>query len=569
MTNAVLSQVLPGFTQDKVCEFEPDGPGDEETARLESDAVNYVLMEQNRGYLVLYEAIKDALLLKNGILKAYLREDAGGRRIQVEAVDPLCFFVDDSQSCVLLDDYRSPFCAERKSYSRGDLIDMGFPRSKVELIPEGEDTGQSDTASQARKRTGNWQVEAEAGWANERVTVWECYSRLADTEEGGQTRLYRCLLGGQTLLEKEPVDYLPYATGSAFPEPHRFWGLSLFDRLKTVQDGKTAIKRQWLDNLANCNNSREAINDRVNRQTVTDGRPGNKVVVEGTGPVQEAIMPIPSIDVGPAAMSFLAYEDQVRADRGGAALQMASAEAQITSGQIGSMGVDRIFSVQEQLAQMIARTLAETLVRSVFLLVHRLLRLEYGEVMTLRLADQWVQADPSQWRPRARLNIRSGLSPGERSRKAAALTQVLTLQNTALQMGLDGVLVSLPNMYSAIRDWAAAQDLDAGEKYFSDPRSQQSQQMQQQKAQAGQQAQQMQMQMAEMAADLEKAKLLAEKYKTDLENQFNYWKERLHAEIEEAKLIGGATAELQRIELEGRFAAARGSSEGPGPGNAQ
>lgn len=571
MTHAVMSQILPTFNADSVCTFEPDGPNDEAMCRLESDATNKVMMEAGRGFVVFYEALKDSLLLKNGIVKVYLDETAGRRLIRLAAVDPHCFIVGEDQECILLDGYRTTFCGERKEYRRADLIAMGFPRAKVEEIPEGDDD--SSGIGEPRNRRGQTEVEAKAGWANECVTVWELYSQLPDDEDSTRTRLYRCLLGGQTLLSKETVEYLPYAAGSPFPEPHKFWGLSLYDRLKTVQDGKTAAVRQWLDNLANCNNSRTVVNDAINIDDAKIGRPGGLIRVQGMAPVGEAIMPLPVIDAGPAAMSFLAYMDQVRADRGGAALQMASGEMQVASSQVGSMGVDRIFSVQEQLAGMIARTFAETLLRSTFMLVHRALRLELAEPLTLRLADQWVQVDPSQWRERVRVNIKSGLTPGEKSRKAAAMQAVIALQGQMLQAGQDGTNVTMANIYNAEIDLCAALEIDAGERYFTDPDSQHSQQAAQAKGQQNQQQQGLQMQLMQAQIQLEQAKLQIEAEKAKAEQAFKYWEARLNAEIEEAKLVGGATADLNRIELEGRFAAqeseradARNAGNGDRPG---
>lgn len=556
MIHAVMAQILPSFTQDKVCEFEPDGPGDDAMARLESDAVNKVLMEGSRGFIVFSEALKDALLLKNGIIKVYLADDGESRQVRVSAVDPLCFFVGASQDSVLLDG-SSP-CFERKEYSRGDLIGMGFSRADVEQIPSGDST--TDQNAYVRRPTQSMDPAEGTGWANERVTVWEGYSQLPDDDDASRTRLYRTIHAENVLLLKERAEFVPYAAGTAFIEPHRFWGLSLYDRLKTVQDAKTAIQRQWLDNLANCNNSRQAVNDNVHLDDALDSRPGGLIRIKGVGPVAEAITPIPSIDAGPAASAYLAYMDQVRADRGGAALQMASAEAQITSSQVGSMGVDRIYSVQEALAGMIARTMAETLLRTAFLLVHRLLRTELGETLTLRLADQWVKVDPAQWKPRNRINIKSGLSPGERSRKYAAATAVLQYQVQALQMGMDGVLVTLPNLYNALMDWCSAAELDAGEKYFTDPRSQIAQQGSQQKAQQGQMAQQMQMELTKAQLDLERMKLQLDAQKAQMETQFDYYNARLSAEVEEAKIVGAATADLNRIELEGRLAAAQAAA---------
>lgn len=562
MTHAVMSQILPSFTQDAICQFEPDGEQDDAMARLESDAVNRVVMESSRGYVVLYTAIKSALQAKNAIIKVYLDDTGKRRRVVAEAVDPLCFVVGPGQNTVLLEEFGG-FCAERKEYRRAELVDMGFDAKQVARISQGVDLDADGQTASVRNRQAQESPLADAGWANERVTIWECYAELGDDEKAQTTRLYRCLIGGQELLLKEPAEYVPYAAGTAFVEPFKFWGLSLYDRLKSVQDAKTAIMRQWIDNLANCNNTRQAINDRVYLDDALDSRPGGQVRVRGEGPVQDSIMPLGMQDAGPAALTFLQYMDQVRADRGGAALQMASAESQILGGQIGSQGVDRIYSVQEAMAGMIARTMAETLLRSLFLLVHRVLRTEFAEQLNLRLADQWVTVDPSQWRERDRVNIKSGLSPGEKSRKVAAMGQVIGYQWQALQAGQDGVMVTLPNLYNAYLDWASAQDLDAGEKYFTDPQSQTAQQGIDSKVKQQEQQQQMAAQLQQVQIQLEQAKLQIEQAKAQLDQQqaeqelkFKYWQESLHAEIEEAKLTASVTADLAAQQQAGRDAAA-------------
>lgn len=581
MIHAVMAQILPSFTQDSICMFEPDGPDDDAMARLESDAVNRVIMESNRGYTVLSCAIKDALLLKNGIIKVYLDDDGDNRRVEVEAVDPLNFVVCSSQESPLLDDYAG-FCAEMKLYSRGELVELGFDREQVERISTSSEIDATNYNAGLRNRQGQDGNQSDAGWANEMVPVWECYAELQEgDEDSADTDLYRILFGGQELLLKEKADYIPYACGSGFPEPHKFWGLSMYDRIKTVQDAKTAITRQWLDNLGNCNNSRTIINDRVNLDDYTDSRPGGAVRVDGLGPVQDSVMPLPVMDAGPAAMQFLQYMDQVRSDRGGAALQMQAAESQLMGASIGSQGVDRIYSVQEAMAGMIARNLAETMLRSLFLLVHKVLRLELYEPMTLRLADQWVTVDPEQWRSRDRVNIKSGLTPGEKARKQAALAQVIAYQWQTIQAGQDGVMVTLGNLYNAYLDWASSMELDAGEKYFTDPQSQTAQQgiqgkqqQQQQLQMQQQQQQQIELQMAQAQMQLEQSKLQLEqqsaqldKYKADLDARIKLIDIRVTAETAEAQIVGAATADLQRVQLEAERAIA-GTGAGSGAGGA-
>jgi hypothetical protein len=59
---------------DEVVRFEAVGPEDEEAAQQESDYVNHVFMNQNPGFMILYEFIKDCLLQKTGIVKVWWDE---------------------------------------------------------------------------------------------------------------------------------------------------------------------------------------------------------------------------------------------------------------------------------------------------------------------------------------------------------------------------------------------------------------------------------------------------------------------------------------------------------------
>jgi hypothetical protein len=59
---------------DEVVRFEPVGPEDEMAAQQESDYINHVFMQQNSGFRVLYDFIKDALLEKVGVVKVWWEE---------------------------------------------------------------------------------------------------------------------------------------------------------------------------------------------------------------------------------------------------------------------------------------------------------------------------------------------------------------------------------------------------------------------------------------------------------------------------------------------------------------
>lgn len=72
----VLPGIMKVFTQSgRLAEFDPVGPEDEQLAAQESDYVNQVLMKDNNGFMVLHDAIKDTLLLKNGYAKHWWEEE--------------------------------------------------------------------------------------------------------------------------------------------------------------------------------------------------------------------------------------------------------------------------------------------------------------------------------------------------------------------------------------------------------------------------------------------------------------------------------------------------------------
>ncbi|NDB61288.1 hypothetical protein EB001_23055, partial [bacterium] len=73
---SALPQLLKVFVAgDKVVQFDPKGPEDQEAADQETDYVNHVVMEQNEGFNIFYVWFKDALLSKNGYVKVYSEEE--------------------------------------------------------------------------------------------------------------------------------------------------------------------------------------------------------------------------------------------------------------------------------------------------------------------------------------------------------------------------------------------------------------------------------------------------------------------------------------------------------------
>ena len=594
MLEAVVAGILPAFETDNVIQFEALNDDDAEQAQTESDAVNYFVMEENDGFVFLQEALRDALLLRNGYTKVWIEERVSvgfesfegvdqeqmflldeqvfsnngdsvveytksepneddpetmditlkttttTQQLKVGSVDPTTFFYSQGWQSIYLDDI--PFCGERIYYTRSDLVEMGFNKKKVsELNPVTLDVS-SDNEARNRDTTTPEKTAYES--SQDSIECFECYYRI-DADGDGVAELRRFLLADSTLLINEPYEFVPYATGTGFLQPHRITGLGLYDKLKMVQDVKTSTLRQYLDNFVNGNQGRLGyVRGMVNMDHLTNPRPAGLVEMEDLN----SILPIPSVDIGPSAQSLLGYMDTVRSARGGASLDLQSAEAQIM-GNTGQAGLERQYSVKEMLAALLTRTLASTLIGSTYKNVHKMLRLNKSGQLTFKNKQGFAQTDPAQWQERNKVNVRGGLSFGERSKKVSALGNIVQQQQMLIQGGQGGIMVDMNGHYSALIDQAKASGVDNPEQYYIDPSTpesqqaaQQSQQQQQQQQQAMQQQQQ---QMMQMQVQMQEQQMQLDKYKHDQDIKFKYYDANLDAEIDEAKILSKTALDLE------------------------
>jgi hypothetical protein len=605
MVEASLAQMLDAFSSEHIAEFDPLGPEDEDQAELESDAVQYFVMSKANGFLELAQAIKDALLLRNGIMKVWVEErrdsttrtlrgvtedalptlltipgtevkvlkydpEAGELRMRITSVKkrfrcealPLenFLYVADWDSLEL---QMIPFCAERHVDRRSDLIELGFAKSKVEELSKFGSNTKPDAA--ARNPRSLQTPPAQGSDPSQDAIEWfECYA-LIDADEDGIAERHRVCLSGNTLLKDEPTNVVPYAAGAALLAPHRFTGISLYDKLKQVQDTNTGLQRALMDNVNTTTKNRLAYLDgKVNVDDISDGRPNGGIRVKANvADIRAAVMPFAVPDTSANILANIEFQKSVRSEMGGAALDLQTATMQIGGDRMGSQGLDRAYSVVEQLCAMQTRFIAATLIRSTFLLAHQMLRDWYSEPVPIKRNGKWFSPIPAQWPLRQCVTVRVGMSAGERARKAGSLMVMLQQQAQLAQYGMEGVLVNLPGFYRTLTDWARVSDIRNPEQYLVDPESAESRQAMQAKNLQAAQARGQQQQLMSQALGLEQLRTAFEKYKTDAELQFKYYDAVLSAEVEEAKIAGSATAELLKAKAQGKAKTNGNGSQAP------
>lgn len=584
MVEACIAQMLPGLAGgDSIVEFEPLSDDDVEQAQLESDVVNRTIIETNRGYTVIQEAVRDALLLRNGWVKVWedtrkdvrktrvkgvpeeavaavqmgagegvevdeVEQRGGGlvdftvvetiarKRVVVSSVDPVNMRWKAGFESVFIDEIG--FLAECWWPTRSTLVEEGYSKALVDGLPRSDGPKSVDQAARNQSSTTGW---TGGDPANDLIECHWIHYRY-DSDGDGITELHRILFApaaqGGEVLEDEVVEFIPYATGTAILQPHRLNGLGIYDKLKQTELAKTEILRQWVDNLGVSNNSRLAINTRaVNLEDAVASRPGG--IIRVTGEVGTNLMPIPSVDVGQSALLALEYQDKIRSERAGASLDLQAAQLQIAGDT--AHGVERQMGSREQMAAMMSRTLAETLIRQMYILTHRALRTWVDEPIRAQKAGAFIETTPAEWQERDRVNVKSGLSVGERSQRRLALEAILAQQEKLAAAGYDGVLVTAQGYHAALMDWSRAAEVDNANRYFLDPASKESQQAAAQKMAKLEQQQGAQLQIASTAAASAQQGALIEQTvgarKAQAELSFKYWQAILDAEIEMRKMV--------------------------------
>ncbi len=539
VVDSALAEITPIFANSTQVIFGALGPQDEDQAQEEGDVVNHVVMQQNQGYTLLFSYVKDALLQKNGVIEVYIdewadvlvdeykslnqfevlqamqpkyenettivvmREDAPegtnleikrvmrNRKLCCDPVAPEDFLYYSAQESVNLE--RCPFSARRTIVTRSYLLERGYPPNKVNKLSKF--TSRDDQVSLSRNQfnVNDSTRHTSSQHATDPIEIYRCYCNI-DEDGDGIAELRHIVVAGKNqceILRDVPATHVPFAAGTGIIQPHRFLGLSLFDKTWDIQDGKTQDIRMWDDNQNTSNNpglipNMEQVED---PDTLMNAIPARVIPVMGDA--RTAVATIPITDIGPSCANKMDYYDKILARRVGASVDAHSQGGPIP-GNIGSQGLDRLMTAGEKMTAMLARNLGETGIRNLYLLVHKTLRLGYQGEMQVKIGGNWVTSNPQRWRPRTDVEIRVGMSGSERAREMAVLDKIFQDQLTAMEQGKDGILVNDEKIHNNRVDYARLGDLSHPERYWIDPASPEAQQRMQQNAMQGQEVSQKQ-----------------------------------------------------------------------------
>ena len=517
---SALPQLLKVFVAgDKVVQFDPKGPEDQEAAEQETDYINHVVMEQNEGFKIFYVWFKDALLSKNGYVKVYAEEeeeeeeyeykglsdaqlqmlasdegtevlehtgypdpsvnmDVVYQQAAMNGVDPATVMqpmlhdvklkVTEKETEIHIENVAPENMMISVEVNGPNLQDAKFVQHREVMqladIAETFDKPLDYIKSIMSDLRDTFEEESNA-----RDIYDEEYDRAIESQEAlvkdtyikldGER--YRVVVLGNTVLYKEKCEYVPFACITPMIMPHRHIGRSYADLTMDIQLIKSTLIRGQLDNMYLANNGRYAISDRVNLDDMLTSRPGGIVRVDGdpgTG-----IMPLSHPPLPASSFGMVEYMDSMKEKRTGITAYNQGLDS--NSLNKTATGVAQIMNASQQRIELVARTFAETGVKELFKLVHYLVRTTLTKPDIIRLRNKWVEVDPREWKARKDLSISVGLGAGNKDQQLVHLTSILNMQKEAIQIGL----TSPEKIYNALAKLTQNAGFKNPEEFWTNP----------------------------------------------------------------------------------------------------
>jgi hypothetical protein len=300
--------------------------------------------------------------------------------------------------------------------------------------------------------------------------------------------------------------------------------------VQDLQEVKTALWRQMLDNLYRSNNPEREVNTAL-IDDIDDwltSRVGGIKRVKQIGASREITVPF----TAGASFQMVEYVDAMSQRRVGSQMadQAMDADTLNKSATAASIADNRSFAK----TKLYARLFAEQFMKRLFKRILKLSVMHQDKTEVIRIRGKWTPVNPSVWDADKDVTVTVGLGTGNRDRMAQQLMNLLGLDEKiiALQGGANGPILKMDNVHAKLKKLLEALGLRGAEQYYTDPAEAEAQpqgepppdpkmvevqakmQLEQQKMQASQaeaaQKLQLDQQRMQMEFDLKREQLAAE-----------------------------------------------------------
>jgi hypothetical protein len=504
---------------DTVVEFDPVFPGDETQIEIEGAYINHLFFNRGDGYKVLYNWFKDALLMKNGLIKVNweqkeqvqfreyeaLTQEQYDVLVEGESTEDIYFGaqyeVEDSEkyevdgntywdcrvrisrwrgtpdiTMIPSEDFRikerstciqeSSFVAHVCEKTVGELIEMGFDEDDVQDVAFSahDESGVPGARFRQPRENDIGNDAVEGSKYDMLVELAEAYVKLYDPEEE-RNKIYRCMQVGQKCLEYQEVDRIPIISLSPIMIPHKYSGLAVADLVRDIQEIRSTIMRQVLDNLALQNSGRyTAIEGQVNLQDLIDNRIGGIVRQKTPGAVQRLDTP----DLSAATIPTMEMLDVQKENRTGVSRMTAGLDQSALSSHQTASAVNQVMTAAQSKILLIARNFAETGVKELFVELYNLIREHQTTPDMVSINGRYALVNPTEWIERNDVHVNVGIGNGNKDQQLFHLQQIGQMLG-AMQQGPYGYLVTAENSFNLATEFIKNSGYINPQQFISNP----------------------------------------------------------------------------------------------------
>ena len=491
------------FGTKKIVEFVPKGPEDIDVAQQQTDYINYVIQQKNRGFQVLYDVFKDALVRKTGFVKVFWDDSVTATTHEFTNIDPQSYqvlimdknveVVEESvtnETMVMIDPMTgeevvqeipasydltirrlkpkdqvciesvppeevlisrhardietASYVAHRMIKSVSDLVAMGYDQEEIEQYAGYGGSAldpESYEEQEARNPFDNMVYPDRNDAGGKDVLYVEHYLYYDFEGDGIDERIKVCTAGnGLEVLDVEPLDELPICMFCPDPEPHTAIGSCPADYLKPIQAAKSQIMRDTLDSLGHSIFPRMGVVEgQVNIDDVLNTDIGQPIRMRAPGMVQPFAVPF----VGKEAFPVLGYLDEAKENRTGVSKASAGLNADALQSSTSS-AVSATMSGAQGRVELICRHFAEGGLKAMFKTVNNLVIKHQDAQDVFRLNGKFVPVDPRYWDSDKDMVVNVAISKSSDEEKFQVLTGLASKQEQIMQtLGPQNPLVSM------------------------------------------------------------------------------------------------------------------------------
>ena len=558
---------------DETVRFEPEGVNDVDAAQQATDWIRYVFYRQNDGFSNIMDSLIDGLLQRQGVIKRWramedstsvhdftdisqeayalleadpeveitefeeLMDDVtemitfSGKMLhtvtksstRVEVVPPEEFGIDRNATTIK----EARYVRQRSQKSKSDLLEMGFKESKIDKASTSSGYNEYDSPERIARNFDTDDYDGDENQIANTYDLHEVYIRV-DRDEDGFDELIKVCKIGNTVLDVEEVDEIPFEIWTPIRMPHKLTGLCPADAAAPIQKMKSTLWRNQLDNQYNLNNGRPVVVEgQVDLDSVMSSKPGAPYLVKHPSAISFPGQP----SFGAHTNNMMGMADQMLEKDVGSTDNSISPD--ILNGNTAAGAVSQVLSKRQARIRLIAREYGEFL-RKVFMGIYELEIAHAEDKAVFRLNDKFVEVDPRTWNARKDVTVLVGLGNGSKTEQLFHMQQTMQAQQTMVSAGGLGITVMPYQIVQLQEDMVRLYDKAAYGRYFTDPGKDFT--GQQEGPSAEQQAMQAQQQAVMAQIEIEKEKIAIDRAELELKEQEFMLEVKKHEDENEFKV---------------------------------